>query len=783
MLTQFEFEAWRSRLGLSHEATEIIQKIRTSPPVRKVQQNKKSVPGTYPSRKMGVTIQFESHTVEFPFVYKAEHDDDTLEIYCQPSTFQISYVSASGRLIRHPHTPDYFVIRRNSAGWIEAKDQGMLPALSKDQPNRYRIVDGVWTCPPGALYAERLGLTYSVHSSADVTPVFTRNANFMDDYLRSPPTVHKAAKDAILKHLELTPVTTLADLVSATSESASRDDIYTLICNRTIDVDWNAHPFAEPEEVRLFASAETAEAFARATSPTPPERGIMQIQVGSQLCWDGRSWSVANAGDNLIALSGEGAAFTELSINKFEELLKAGRISQTRDPNTVPEHPEISERLKAAGPREIRVANKRFKTIQPYLDGRTSRKMSRTIRRWIAAYKTALKQFGNGLIGLYPRTSLQGNRTTSTLAQELGTAMMEHIKNNHETLAQTSTFACWSQFKTNRENDGLPVPSFNTYLKAVKNRPRAEQARKREGHRVAYQHEEFVWYLEWSTPPHGDRPLEIAHIDHTELDIELKCLKTGENLKRPWLTIMTDARTRKFLAFYLTFDPPSHRSCMMVIRDCVRRHGKLPQIIVVDGGKEFQSIYFDHLLAYYECTKKIRPAAKARFGSVCERLFGTTTSQLINNLAGNTQATKNVRTVTKSNNPKTLAVWDFAGLLDRLESYMFETYETLEHPALLQTPREAFAHGMLVSGARLHRIVTFDKRFLINSSPSTRNGQVTIDSQRGVLVNGFRYWSDVFRGPGLNKKKLPVRFDPFDMGIAWVFARGGLGGVSQPILP
>ena len=151
MLTQFEFAAWCSRLRLSHEAIEIIQKIRTSPPVRKVQQNKKSVPGTYPSRKMGVTIQFESHTVEFPFVYKAEHDDDILEIYCQPSTFQISYVSASGRLIRHPHTPDYFVIRRNSAGWIEAKDQGMLPALSKDQPNRYKMVAGVWTCPPGAL--------------------------------------------------------------------------------------------------------------------------------------------------------------------------------------------------------------------------------------------------------------------------------------------------------------------------------------------------------------------------------------------------------------------------------------------------------------------------------------------------------------------------------------------------------------------------------------------------------------------------------------------------------
>ena len=54
-------------------------------------------------------------------------------------------------------------------------------------------------------------------------------------------------------------------------------------------VDWNAHAFAEPEEVRLFASADTAEAFARATSPQPPERGVVDITVRSKLlrkqCW------------------------------------------------------------------------------------------------------------------------------------------------------------------------------------------------------------------------------------------------------------------------------------------------------------------------------------------------------------------------------------------------------------------------------------------------------------------------------------------------------------------
>jgi len=109
------------------------------------------------------------------------------------------------------------------------------------------------------------------------------------------------------------------------------------------------------------------------------------------------------------------------------------------------------------------------------------------------------------------------------------------------------------------------------------------------------------------------------------------------------MTILIDAFSRRILASYLSFDPPSYRSCMMVLRDCVRRHSRLPQVVVVDGGREFESTYFETLLARYECTKKTRPPAKARFGSVVERLFGTCNTQFVHNLRGNTQITREVR--------------------------------------------------------------------------------------------------------------------------------------------
>jgi putative transposase len=215
-----------------------------------------------------------------------------------------------------------------------------------------------------------------------------------------------------------------------------------------------------------------------------------------------------------------------------------------------------------------------------------------------------------------------------------------------------------------------------------------EQTLKRKGRRAAYTHSPFYFDLEPTTPRHGDRPFEVGHIDHTQLDIEVVCSHTGRPLGRPWMTILTDAFSRRCLALYLTFDAPSYRSCMMILRDCVRRHGRLPQVVVIDGGPEFQSTYFETLLGQYECTKKTRPPAKARFGSVCERLFGTTNTEFIHNLRGNTQITRNVRQVTKGNEPVGQAAWTLGCLYDYLSRFLFEVYDTIQHPALGQSPRD-----------------------------------------------------------------------------------------------
>ncbi len=270
-------------------------------------------------------------------------------------------------------------------------------------------------------------------------------------------------------------------------------------------------------------------------------------------------------------------------------------------------------------------------------------------------FKEAKTNYGCGYVGLLPRTKKQGNRLPKApLASRelLDTFIAEHF----ETPRQAPASSVYLAYSRTCEQQNLTALSRSTFYHRLSLRRSFEQISKRKGAKVAYNKSEYFGELTYSTPRHGDRPFAIVHIDHTQLDLELRSSSTGRLLGRPWLTLLIDAYSRRILAVYLTFDAPSYRACMMALRICVQRFGRFPNAVVVDGGKEFHSVYFDTLLARYHCIKKTRPGAKPRFGSVIERLFATTKTQFVFNLLGNTQASKQPRTLTKAINFKEYAV-------------------------------------------------------------------------------------------------------------------------------
>lgn len=777
MLDKAELLDWCQRLDLSQEARNVVEQVRSSDPARRVQSGTRNVSGSYPSKKMKVTIQFESHRVELANVYEMEYDDDVLEYYDQPPTFKLEYFSTNGRRQVVMHTPDYFAIREGTAGWDECKTEEKLEELSEKNPNRYcRGEAGEWRCPPGEAYAEQFNFYYRVRSSKTTNWVFQRNIQFLEDYLRvDQPQVDKSARELVLAVVAAEPSIKLEEVFLKTDAVASRDDIYQLMATGEVYVDLNAAPLVEPHQVRVFPNKETATAYAHIVEVPPNAMAnnprFIDLAVGNGVEWNSRAWKIANVGDKMVSLVGENNAFTELPLAAFELLVKKGRVSgvSARPACT---NDEAAKILSEANEDDFRTANHRANLVCRRMRGETladdNNVSERTLRYWVAQYRDMEAKYGNGYLGLLPHIRSRGPRG-SKLPEATWELITEFIENDYETLKQKKKYEVWSVLKNICDKRAVIAPSYKTFARAVRRRSGYRQTLKRKGHRAAYTEEPFYWELELTTPRHGDRPFEICHIDHTELDVESPSSQTGRSLGRPWLTLLTDAYSRRILAAYVTFDPPSYRSCMMILRQCVRLHGRLPQIIVVDGGAEFRSAYFDTLLARYECIKKTRPPAKARFGSVCERLFGTTNTQFIHNLRGNTQITRNVRQVTKSVNPKGMATWPLGNLYDRICEYAYEVYDTIAHPALGETPRNTFIEGIARTGKRPHRYIPYDDDFLMWTLPTTPKGTAKVVAGLGVKIHHIYYWAETLRNPEIENTPLSIRYDPFEVGVAYAF--------------
>lgn len=775
MLTDELFEVWCLQHVLSEQAKTIIQRIRSSPPSRLVRGAAGNVSGRYPSKKMGCTIQFESHRGELAFIYQLEHDPAVLEFYDQPEPIKLTYQGKTGRQVGLFHTPDFFVLREDGGGWVECKMADQLPQLAEQMPQRYvRAPDGTWSCPPGGAYAKPFGLTYRLFSSAEIDWVYQRNLRFLEDYLRfSRAPVENEVASAIRQFCQGRPAISLLDVLEGLPVGTP-DDVYALIACEQVYVDLSHTPLADPVHVQVFVDREQAAAYhtlrqSASLSSLFPGSPVRQVLPGSLLWWDGKPWRVLNLGETAVTLLSSEKQIVDLPCDVFEDLVRQRKVTVAISSPDDPKRAEAYEQIAAASPEQLEMATSRYKLLGRALPEETV-VSARTLQRWRKNFQVAEAIYGHGFLGLIPGSSRQGNRLPR-LSQPVEHLLEQYITEHYETLNQQSKTAVYVLFERAAKEQGLPVPSYRTFLDRLAKRDRREQTLKRQGPRAAAQHDPWVWELEQTTPRHGDRPWEIVHMDHTELDIELVSARTGQALGRPWATFVTDAYSRRLLVVYLTFDPPSYRSCMMALRECVWRYGRFPQTLVVDGGPDFRSVYFESLLAYYSCTKASRPWAKPRYGSVCERLFGTANSQFVHTLTGNTQITKQVRQVTRSVDPKQHAVWTLGDLYRYFMDWAYEVYDTTPHPALDMSPREAFRTGMVQAGERSHCSIDYDETFRFFSLPTTPKGTAQVEPGRGVKIHSVYYWSDEFRPATIEHTQVPVRYDPFDIGTAFAFVK------------
>ncbi len=810
MMSQDEFDAWCDRLNLSSEAIAVIADIRASAPARRVASTHASAATRYYSDKMGWSVGTESRTIELAVAREKDNDDDIIEYYDQPPKVWLSYLSPKGRKMAPIETTvDLFAIGRNWAGWFECKPEEKLEELSAHNPNHYRRdPDGRWRCLPGDDHAATLGLRFHVISSTDIDWIYQRNLIFMESYLRKRDlTVADAAVaeiDDVMGTGGAAPLSELLDRI----HTATADDIYTLLAARRLHVDLRQEPLAEPRRVWVFRSAAMARAHAFVQGqPILPGDGLscVRMRVGEMIDWDGTPWRIASTGRatgkiGLVRVGDEGRGEVLLvDRSDVESLVRQGIITGISAQRQTEAEQEAQDLVARATDKEIDEALAKSRMVLARREGTdedADQTPESTFYRWAGRWDNALDKYGRryAFVGLLSGLRRSGNRSVkhpalvATLADGFGAAVgkaeaergeeLDKLAEEHTLRFEKpdggSRLALWGALCTACAAKGLQPISYETFCKRIRARPTHTRTKGRFGSRVAYKHEPQYLELALTTPRHGDRPWETGHIDHSPSGVELFCPKTGKNLGTCWITFLIDAYSRRILAIYIAFHPPSYVSCMMVLRECVRRHGRLPETIVVDGAPEFRSVTFERLIARYEKHKRTRPTANPRHGSVCERVFGTTVTQLFQHMEGNTEVRRYVRQVTKGVDPKRRGCWTLGALYHHLCGWAYEVYDGAEHRGILQSPRAAYEEGMRTGGEREHLAIPYDKDFIMATLPSTPKGTAKVQGASGVKVGHIYYWTidETFRDPGVAGTSVKVRRDPFDAGHIYAYVRG-----------
>ncbi|MEJ1097677.1 MULTISPECIES: hypothetical protein [unclassified Pseudoxanthomonas] len=235
--------------------------------------------------------------------------------------------------------------------------------------------------------------------------------------------------------------------------------------------------------------------------------------------------------------------------------------------------------------------------------------------------------------------------------------------------------------------------------------------------------------------------------------------------KRPWLTAMRDQSTGMVLALSLSFRSPNRNSCLSVLRDCSRRHGRLPETIVVDNGAEFHSSYFEIALARLGVSKQSRPPGCPRFGGTIESWFRSVKAFLYTQ-PGNTANDSRGRSASATHKGRKRTTWNLYALHAALEEFTFEYFNN-QSSAESTESRSDLAKRSLAMYPESGQPAPFDDQLLaITAMPIKR--KLSVDPARGV-----RHLNRWFSNPRLfdNRyqwKSLQASEEPWDKNRIYV---------------
>jgi putative transposase len=760
------------KLGLNY-VTEAV-----NGPSRRTESSVASSAGRYPSRKLGVTVGFDSATLELPTIMRLERSDEVIAYFDQAPCISLRAKSKSGRTVGYEHRADFLVVQSDRAYLLEVKANDGIDRKNEKNPGFYVWEQGRWTCPSGREEAARYGLGYEMWTEADFDPVELRNIRVLDRYLSGDRTHYSGQVDALRTYLDERGRSTITAAIADLSGALTVDGTYSAVAQGEVAFDMRSALLSSPRTCFLYRDQATMDAFRFVEEgAVQPDRGasgtddaVVSVKPGDEVVWYGKHWKCLGVDQGSILWSKD-SDIQRTSVAMFLMMVRTGEMTLVVKGTEHSKYEEAAKVILAARESSLAIANSRRVMIDPYLAEGAKAPAHRSISRYLCSFRRAQMEYGNGYVGLIPRHSASGNRVPRLFDPVLQ-IVERWVNERYLSPSRPSRSAVHRLIIGECKEKGHRPPCYSWFCKQIDGLPRFEVELARKGRKGAYRYEPRVQCADHRAAPIATRPFEHVHIDHTVMDLVV--CAGGKSRMRVWITVMIDSFSRRILAFSMSFEAPSYRQVMLVMRDCVRRHGRLPERIVVDGGKEFSSTWMETTCGIYGVIVQRRPKSKARFGAEMERLFGTLNCNMLHFLTGNTQNTRDPRQLTKEVDPYRLAIWDAESLKRRLEDFFFEAYDTTTHTTLLCSPRQTFESGLERQGSSPHRLVRYDELFLIMTSATTNKGKNK--GRAKVQVDGVKINYLYYNHPRLSAhlgQSVPVRFDAFNLANAWAQVDGG----------
>ncbi len=740
-------------------------------PARNVESSIKSSAGRFPSNKIGRTIAFESG-LEYLVVIRHERDPRCIALLDQGHAIKVA--ARSGAMsIAYQHTPDFVCISIDGVKFIECKTFDGIREKNEANPGFFVFEDGRWMCPTAQAEAKCYGFNYEVWTDRDFSDCELRNSNVIAPYLCGDTRLYDPQVETLRRYLDQAGRSTLSRTLDDVGPTLSIDGIYAAIARLAVAFNVDTFPLTKLESCEIFRDDSTMGAYERALAKSliampQIETNSVSVEVGTEVMWNACRWRCVGINETAISFIPNADVQPQLwgtnrwiPVVSFLSKLKSGEMTLVHAATTRGMSERAKARLQAATSDQLAEAVNRNDVIAKHLEEGGRASQDRSVRRWIEEYRKWLAEEGCGFAGLIPRWQDSGNR--SPRLEDKVVKLAAHVINDYYlTPDRINRLAAYKQLLIDLEKAGYRPPSYKWFCGLIKSLPDYETKLAREGSKSAYRFEPRVNIVDHDAVPIAERAMELAHLDHTKIDL---VVKTDGKPIRLWLTVMICAASRRVLAAILTFEPPSYRLVMLAVRDCVKRYCRLPRKIMVDGGKEFRSTWCASFCATYHVQISYRPKSKARYGAQIERLFGTINTQLLYRLMGNTQNTRNVRQMTAEVDPYKRAVLTAHTLREELELFLFADYDNKPHTGIATTPRLAFESSVAQFGSFPHLLQTYDETFLILSSGTSRTGKAKIQND-GVKIKYFYY-----NHPALRFRlgqSVPVRFDPSNVANAWV---------------